>query len=146
MKKILIFLLLTVPLLSNAQITEETPVYEIFDVSEKAKFKGGEVALQKYIAKNVKYPPMALENDIQGTVMVMFVVNSKGNIVDVKTVGSANKLLAKEAIRVVKSTSGMWTPAMQRDKAVNMRYRMPIKFNITGGTVKKKKRLFQRNR
>ena len=79
--------------------------------------------------------------------MVMFVINTKGSVVNVQALGNPDKYLAKEAIRVIKSTSGMWTPAMQKNKAVNMRFRMPIKFYITDGKVNKKKRgLFRRNR
>ena len=110
---------------------ETNEVFEIFDVSEKASFHGGDEGLQRFIAENITYPPMALENDMQGTVNVMFVVDKAGRVKDVAILGSKKGFgLEKEAIRVIKLTSGQWSPAKQRDKAVNMRFRIPVKFQI----------------
>ena len=110
---------------------ETNEVFEIFDVSEKASFPGGELALRKFLAENVTYPQMAMENDMQGTVTVMFVIDKKGRVTDVKTLGGKKGFgLEQEAIRVIKKTSGMWSPAKQRDKSVNMRFRMPVKFQL----------------
>jgi protein TonB len=131
MKKILVFMVLVLPMLSIAQVVEDSPVFEVVEVEQKATFPGGDAGLQKYIANNVKYPPQALEQDAQGTVIVMFVVNSDASVSDTKTIGDEkNKYLEAEAKRVIKSTSGMWSPAMQKGKAVRMRYRVPIKFHI----------------
>jgi TonB family protein len=148
MKKVMIFFLLALPALSIAQIAGDTSAFEIADVDQKASFPGGDVGLQKYLAVNLKYPLMALEQDAQGTITVMFVVKKDGTISDIKRIGKRqNKHLEAEAIRVVKSTSGMWKPAVQRDKPVNMRFRIPVRFEIYGGDtkVKKKRRLFRRN-
>jgi protein TonB len=110
---------------------ETNEVFEIFDVSEKASFRGGDEGLQRFIAENITYPPMALENDMQGTVNVMFVVDKNGRVKDIAILGSTKGFgLEKEAMRVIKLTSGQWSPAKQRDKAVNMRFRIPVKFHI----------------
>lgn len=110
---------------------ETNEVFEIFDVSEKATFPGGEEGLQRYLAENTTFPTMALENDQQGTVNVMFVVDKQGRVKNIQILGSKKGFgLEDEAIRVIKSTSGMWKPAKQRDKAVNMRFRIPVKFQI----------------
>ncbi len=110
---------------------ETNEVFEVFDVSEKAVFPGGEEGLQRYIAENITYPPMALENDMQGTVNVMFVVTKKGEVKDIAILGSKKGFgLEEEAMRVIKKTSGMWKPAEQRDRKVDMRFRMPVKFQI----------------
>ncbi|MDG2455542.1 MAG: energy transducer TonB [Bacteroidia bacterium] len=110
---------------------ETNEVFEIFDVSEKASFRGGDEGLQRFIAENITYPPMALENDMQGTVNVMFVVDKNGRVKDIAILGSTKGFgLEKEAMRVIKLTSGQWSPAKQRDKAVNMRFRIPVKFQI----------------
>ena len=105
-------------------------VLEIYDVAEKAEFAdGGVEGFRRYLAENTNYPLMAQENDIQGTVMVMFIVDKNGNVVDPKVISKKRGFgLEQEAIRVIKSTSGKWKPAKQRDKAVNMRYRLPVKF------------------
>jgi protein TonB len=110
---------------------ETNEVFEIFDVSEKAEFPGGEEGLQKFIAENITFPPMALENDQQGTVNIMFIVDKNGNVKDIAVLGSKKGFgLDEEAMRVINKTSGKWKPAKQRDKAVNMRFRIPVKFQI----------------
>lgn len=110
---------------------ETNEVFEIFDVSEKAVFPGGDEGLQRFIAENITYPPMALENDMQGTVNVMFVVTKKGDVKDIAILGSKKGFgLEEEAMRVIKKTSGMWKAAKQRDRSVDMRFRIPVKFQI----------------
>lgn len=146
---------MALPLLGLAQEEEKESVFEIFDVAQKAEFPGGDEGLQRFIAENVQYPPKALETEAQGTINVMFVVRRDGTVTDIKIMGGRkNKYLEAEAIRVIQSTSGMWKPAMQRDKPVNMRFRIPIKFQIFEPepkkapvieTKKKKRRLFRRN-
>ena len=110
---------------------ETNEVFEFFDVSEQATFPGGEDGLLRYLAENISYPDMALENDVQGTVMVLFVVTQRGGVENVQIMGQKKGFgLEEEAIRVVKKTSGMWKPAKQREKPVKMRYRIPVKFQI----------------
>ena len=74
---------------------------------------------------------MALENDMQGTINVMFVVDKAGRVKDIAILGGKKGFgLEEEAMRVIKMTSGKWKPAKQRDKSVNMRFRIPVKFQI----------------
>ena len=54
-------------------------------------------------AKNVKYPMIAQENNIQGKVFVQFVIEKDGSVSDVKVARSVDPSLDKEAIRVVKA-------------------------------------------
>jgi periplasmic protein TonB len=149
MKKILILLMMVLPILGLAQEEEKESVFEIFDVAQKAEFPGGAEGLQRFLAENIIYPAEALENDHQGMVMLMFVINKKGNVVDAEIMnkGVCHKSLEKEALKVIKSTSGMWKPAIQRGEEVNMRFRMPVKFQIFESEPKKKKqrKLFKRN-
>jgi protein TonB len=111
---------------------EETDeVMEVFSVQEKAMFPGDEEGLQRYLAENIKYPPMALDNEKEGTVTVMFVVDKTGKVRDVTTLGERKGFgLEDEAMRVIRSTSGMWKPAKQQDKPVSLRFRIPVKFQI----------------
>jgi periplasmic protein TonB len=110
---------------------ETNEIFEMFDVAEKASFRGSDDALQRFIAENITYPPMALENDMQGTINLMFVVDKQGRVKDIQILGNKKGFgLEDEAIRVLKLTSGNWSPAKQRDKPVNMRFRIPVKFQI----------------
>ena len=107
----------------------ETETYELFDVSERAEFKGGDNGLNQFLAENITYPKPAIQDSVDGTVMLMFVIDKKGAIKDVEVISKKIGYgLEEEAIRVLKATSGMWKPAMQRDKPVNMRFRLPVRF------------------
>jgi protein TonB len=106
---------------------EEAPVF--FIVEEMPKFPGGQGELQKYIAKSIKYPEIAKENNIQGRVYVNFVVNDKGEVEKVKVVRGVDPSLDKEAIRVIKSLP-KWKPGKQRGKAVKVSMSLPINFKL----------------
>ena len=119
-----------------APVPLETPVEEeeeevIFMVVETMpEFPGGQQALFKYLAENVKYPVIAQENGIQGRVICQFVVNKDGSIVDVVAVRSSGEpSLDKEAIRVIKSMP-KWKPGKQRGKPVRVKYTVPVNFRL----------------
>ena len=93
------------------------------------QFPGGEAALMKYIESHINYPPMAAKNNIQGKVVVQFVVDKTGKVGEVKVVRSVDKDLDKEAIRVVKSLP-KFTPGRQDGKAVSVWYTLPVPFKL----------------
>lgn len=103
--------------------------YEFFEISEQPEFPGGAAAMQTYIAKNIKYPDVALENGIEGTVTVEFVVDRDGSIKDVKVLKDPGGGLGKEAERVIKSMP-KWKPGKQRDTAVKVKMRAPVRFRL----------------
>lgn len=72
-------------------------------VEESPKFPGGEAELYKYLNKNIRYPEIAAQNNIQGRVVVQFVVEKDGSVGEVKVVRGVDPDLDKEAVRVVKS-------------------------------------------
>ena len=112
------------------EVEEEEEEEEVFFiVEEMPEFPGGELALRKYVAENIRYPNAARENDIQGKVYVRFVVNKNGSVGDVTILRGVDPLLDKEAIRVIKSLP-KWKPGMQRGKAVKVYYTMPINFQL----------------
>lgn len=113
------------------QVVEEEPEEQtIFEVVENMPdFPGGMPALMQYLAKNIKYPTIAQENGTQGRVIVQFVVNKDGSIVDPKVVRSVDPYLDKEAIRVI-STMPKWKPGMQRGKPVRVKYTVPVMFRL----------------
>ena len=113
------------------EVEEEEPEeQEIFDVVEKMpEFPGGNAALMSYLAKNIKYPTIAQENGTQGRVIVQFVVNKDGSIVDAKVARSVDPYLDKEALRVINSMP-KWNPGMQRNKPVRVKYTVPVMFRL----------------
>lgn len=111
-------------------IKEEVVEEEIFTIVEnQAEYPGGTAELFKYLNKEMKYPVVAKENGIQGTVFVQFVVWKDGKIKDVKILRGVNKMLDDEAIRVVKAMPS-WSPGKQRGKPVPVYFNLPIKFTL----------------
>ena len=96
-------------------------------VEQMPQFPGGDAALMKYISDHIRYPAMAQENNIQGRVVVQFVVTKTGAIGEVKVVRSKDPDLDKEAKRVVKSLP-KFIPGKMNGQAVNVWYTLPINF------------------
>lgn len=112
-------------------VDEEIPVEdEIFEVVEKnPEFSYNGMSLMQYLGKSIKYPTIAQETGIQGRVIVQFVVNKDGSIVDVKVVRGVDPYLDKEAIRVI-STMPKWKPGEQRGKPVRCKFTVPVMFKL----------------
>lgn len=103
---------------------------KVFDVVEQMpSFPGGPAALMKYLNDNVKYPVAAMENGVQGRVVVSFVVEKDGSITDVKVVRSVDPSLDKEASHVVKGMPN-WIPGKQNGSAVRVKYNVPVVFRL----------------
>ena len=116
------------PVEAPVEEEEEDVVFQV--VESMPEFPGGQQALFKYLAENVKYPVIAQENGIQGRVICQFVVNKDGSIVDVVAVRSSGEAsLDKEAIRVIKSMP-KWKPGKQRGKPVRVKYTVPVNFRL----------------
>lgn len=113
------------------QVEEEEPEEQkIHVVVEKMpEFPGGNEAMSRWLSKNIKYPLIAQENNIQGRVVCQFVVNSDGKIVDVQVVRGVEASLDAEAVRVIKSMPA-WTPGRQGGKNVRVKYTLPIRFKL----------------
>jgi TonB family protein len=94
-----------------------------------AQFPGGEVALTNFLNHNIIYPPNAREFDIQGQVVVGFVVNEDGIISEIKIIKSVDKELDAEAVRVVKMLP-KFKPASIHGKALKTNYMYPISFKL----------------
>lgn len=109
---------------------EQTDEDVFFLVEEMPVFQGRTPeAFREYLQENLIYPEKAKENHITGKVYVQMVVNSKGEVTDVKVLRGVNPLLDKEAVRVVES-SPLWEPAKQNGKAVAVQFTFPIEFKL----------------
>ncbi|NLF41882.1 MAG: energy transducer TonB [Bacteroidales bacterium] len=99
-------------------------------VEENPGYPGGEEARMKYLQQNLKYPQMARESGIQGTVYVTFVVEKDGSITDVRILRGIGGGCDEEAARVVKAMP-RWNPGKQRGQAVRVQFNLPIRFVLT---------------
>lgn len=120
---------------------------EVFLAPEEvAEFPGGNAALMQFLAKNIRYPQAALENGVQGRVIMQFIVNTDGSCSDFKIIRNtaaassekpigaakltkARARLEKEALRVLRAMP-YWKPAKQQGKAVPMQYTLPVVFRL----------------
>jgi len=106
---------------------ESGPVFTI--VEDMPDFPGGEDAMKKFLAENIKYPDEAVRNNIQGTVYVSFVVQQDGKIVDTKVLRGVGSGCDEEALRVV-NRMPVWKPGYQNGKAVKVQYNLPVHFKL----------------
>ena len=103
---------------------------EVFKVVEvDPEFPGGEEALYKYLAENIKYPEKAKNNKVEGRVYITFVIEKDGNVSDAKVLRSVNEELDAEALRVINAMP-KWKPGMQRGVPVRVQYNIPISFKL----------------
>jgi len=89
----------------------------------------GETALLEFVNKNVVYPAVAVEQEIQGTVILRFKVDVDGSVSDIKIEKSLSHECDLSAIRVVGKLKG-FKPAMQKGKPVPVWFRLPIHFRL----------------
>ncbi len=120
----------------NEVIVEEKkpePVKEeVFKaVEQMPTFPGGDAELMKWLRDHIQYPTVAMENNIQGRVVVQFVVTKTGKVGEVKVVRSVDRDLDREAIRVCKSLPD-FIPGRMNGQAVNVWYTLPVQFKLQG--------------
>ena len=118
--------------LEQKQIMNVEPelVTKIFEVVEvMPKFMGGDAELMKYLSSNLKYPTIAIESNIQGRVVLKFVVRKDGNIDNVQVLRTLDPSCDKEAMRVLK-TMPKWVPGMQNGRPVDVYFTLPVLFRL----------------
>ena len=134
MKKLLFFLILGFTALTTARAQNtDTPCCKVYQVVEQMpQFPGGQAAMMKFIADSLRYPSVSCEHRIEGRVVVQFVVDCEGNILNPLVVRSVDPLLDREAIRLVKLMP-KWIPGRQNGKPVNVVCVVPIRFKLYEG-------------
>ncbi|WP_247236045.1 M56 family metallopeptidase [Telluribacter sp. SYSU D00476] len=106
----------------------------IFTVVEKVpEFPGGVNALFEYLGQNIKYPDAATRAKVQGKVFLSFVITTEGEIKDIQVLKGLGFGTDEEAIRVV-SSMPRWRPGMQSGRPVNVKYNLPINFQLDSKT------------
>lgn len=119
--------------IQEVDIAETDSTDEVFwVVDQRPEYPGGEAALMEYLRSNLQYPENCKKNKVQGRVLISFVVNKDGSIVEpavVKSAGPAGVELDVEALRVVSSMPA-WTPGMQNGEAVRVQYTIPVVFQL----------------
>ncbi|WP_242923733.1 energy transducer TonB [Pontibacter liquoris] len=98
-------------------------------VEKMPEFAGGEKALFKFLSQNITYPVRARQANVEGLVIVTFVVAVTGEIQDVTVLKGLGYGTEEEAVRVIRKMPS-WSPGRQNGRAVPVRYTLPIRFNM----------------
>jgi len=114
------------------EVVEDMPRFpgcEDVEMTKKEKKTCSDKALLEYIYSEIKYPDMASKNGIEGTVVLVFIVDTTGEISNIEILKEIGGGCGKEVIRVV---SGMpdWIPGKQRGREVRVRFKLPVKFTL----------------
>jgi protein TonB len=112
-----------------ADKTEEVPTEVFVVVEEMPLYPGGDKAMMEFIYKNINYPEVAKENNIQGRVVLRFVVKYNGEVGNITVIKGVDPSLDDEAIRVIGSLPA-WKPGRQGGKPVNVWYSVPVTFQL----------------
>ena len=117
------------------EVVENIVEEEIFVTAEEMPtFQGGDLSkFRNWVQSNVKYPQIALENGIQGNVVIQFVVGPDGKMTNFKVLQSPDKTLSDATIAVLQEANKLkkgWKPGKQRGKAVKVSFTLPVKFAI----------------
>lgn len=123
-----VLLLLCANVFAQDTITSVTKKDSVFSPPEKIpEFPGGEQALYKFLANNLKYPKEAAEKQIGGKVFVRFMVDQEGNVTDVTIYKGVSPEMDAEAIRIVKLMP-KWKPGAVNGRSVSIIMTLPIVF------------------
>lgn len=127
-----------------AEFDEDTEVLQQVEVKEEIieddqpfltaetmpSFQGGDLnKFRQWVQSNVKFPQIALENNISGRVTVTFVIEKDGRLTNIQVLQSPDRSLSDEAVRVLQK-SPVWSAGKQRGQAVRVRYNLPVDFRL----------------
>lgn len=101
---------------------KNTEVYALISIDKKPEFPGGQGEFYKYIGTNYKMPNI---KNLNGKVLVTFVIEKDGSIVEVKVLRDLGYGTGEEAIRVLKA-SPKWVPGEQNGQPVRVQFALPI--------------------
>lgn len=110
----------------NAKIAGDSNV-PLTHVDQMPQFPGGEREMMRFIKNNLRYPLAAQENNIQGTVILNFVVNREGKIINLKVLKGIGFGCDEESIKVMEKMP-LWSPGKQGGQTVLVSFTMPIRF------------------
>ncbi|WP_342457010.1 TonB family protein [Mucilaginibacter sp. SJ] len=98
-------------------------------VEQVPEFPGGIEAFGKFLATNIRYPKVARDNNVQGRVIITFVVEEDGSLSNMKVLRGIGSGCDEEAVRVL-SISPAWKPGIQNGKKVKVQYSVPVSFAL----------------
>ena len=113
--------------LPQIPITKDSVVLKT--VEQLPEFPGGIVQFMKWLTRNLRYPSVAQSQRIQGKVVISFIINKDGSIASPTIVQSADPLLDREAMRVIRMMPH-WKPGLQDGKPCRTMFAIPVNFQL----------------
>ena len=113
----------------SPEINNELPETIFTWAEEMPKFPGGDSELIKFFSQNLVYPEIAKRAEVEGKVILSFVVDKSGNIVDIKVLKSIGAGCDEEAMRILKIMP-VWIPGKQNGNPVFTRINIPVVFKL----------------
>jgi protein TonB len=132
MKKYVIaslFLLLCAGISFARQIAVKIPREVLIEAEQAPGFPGGPEALKQFLAKKIRYPKNAGKKDIEGKVVVRFIVEADGSITAPEVLQSLDPECDAETLRVVRKMP-LWNPGRQHGAFVAVYYTLPVTFSL----------------
>ena len=122
-----------------AALVPPDPEFQMFDENiAPPVFPGGEAELMAFLGRTIQYPALALENNIQGTVVAVFIVGKDGALSSAEIVRDIGGGCGAEVLRVL-NLMPAWKPGMLYGAPVRVRYTLPVRFKLEEDPPKKKK-------
>lgn len=115
---------------ASTKANDATAEEEVFlIVEQEAEFPGGLDALSKYLSANLTYPQEARDANVEGKVIVQFVIEKNGKVSNIKVLRDIGSGCGEEAVRVIKGMP-RWKPGQQRGKPVRCQFTLPVNFQL----------------
>ena len=108
--------------ISETDLNTDTPY-----IDHLPSFPGGEEAIKKYIASNIRYPKFAKMTGSEGTVAVTFTVTADGRTADISIARSVDPTLDNEAMRIIEEMP-RWNPGILNSHPAPCRMTLPVRF------------------
>lgn len=117
--------------LATLSAEEKFEKYGITDIDKHPEFPGGQEAFSSFLSRSLVYPPKAVQEKVQGVVIVAATINESGKLKKVRILQSAHPLLDEEALRVAKMLpKKKWTPAHDKGKEISADFTFPVRFKL----------------
>jgi len=109
------------------KVFNKEPLFDV--VEDMPSFVGGEEAMYDWLGNNTKYPREAKEKEIEGTVIVQFIIEKDGSLSGISISKDIGGGCGDEALRVIKAMP-KWIPGKQKGKVVRVQYALPFIFSL----------------
>lgn len=112
---------------TDTSAVDQSKVYAV--VQLEPDFVGGREKFNQYVKQNLHYPANAKNNNIQGRVILGFIVERDGSITSIEVIRGLSPECDTEAVRLI-SNSPKWNPGLQNGHAVRVHYVIPVEFKL----------------